>query len=65
MIPTQMPPPGLISNFEDPPDLKVPTLTVLVILMALSLPFMIGRILSNFTQNRKPGLDDGEFLTVL
>lgn len=47
IIPAAAPPEGKSSNLSDPGDLSIETLVVGSALTALSMLFMIGRILTN------------------
>ena len=59
-IPAGPPPPGVIPNLLDPPDLVTATLTVGAIIIILTTCFTVLRVAANSTGGHKLGLSDCE-----
>lgn len=58
MIPSAAPPPGVTSNFQDPPNLAQVIIAVSAIASALAALSLAARLYSTLRVTRSPGLDD-------
>ena len=61
-IPVMKPPPGMTSNFINPPSIGNTIIIVTVIFVTLMLGFVVVRIYTRGFLNRSFGLDDCEQL---
>ena len=61
-IPGGIPPPGVLPNLVDPPDLAAATLAVGSIIIILTTTFTALRVTANCTGGHKLGLSDCETL---
>ncbi|MCJ1371597.1 hypothetical protein MMC20_002816 [Loxospora ochrophaea] len=58
LIPAQTPPPGMVSNLKDPSSQGYVTITVLVIVMCITTPFVLLRMWTRKFINQKLWWDD-------
>lgn len=57
-IPISQPPPGVVSNFENPPSIAGAVIAIGVIMVVLTMSFVMLRLYSNHHAKRKFCLDD-------
>lgn len=63
-IPVGKPPPGVHSNFIDPPSLEAVSLTISVVMTTLALLFVIVRLYANSRLPRGLAIDDCKICTL-